>query len=120
MSNGGRLACTLAIVLLTGCAASNYAHQNFDETPAVTFVDPDTKQGYSIRNKPSENRMKMLLDLGGSMALLVAGKNAVPPIPLYEAAAMKFLAQAGRACTVTRSFEIIPSEVEVTYTCAAT
>ncbi len=62
--------------------------------------------------------MKMMLGTGSTMGMLVVGKNGVPPIPLYEAAAVKFLASQGRTCTVTRSFEIIMSEIEVDYACS--
>lgn len=103
--------------MLSGCAASNYAHQNFDMMDNAKFVDPDTKQEYYIRDKPAESRMKMMLGAGSTMGMLVVGKNGVPPIPLYEAAAVKFLASIGRTCSVTRSFEIIMSEIEIQYTC---
>lgn len=107
----------LALTMLGGCAASNYAHQNFDMAANQKFVDPDTRQEYYIRDKPSEGRLKMMLGAGSTMGMLVVGKNGVPPAPLYEAAAVKFLAGQGRNCTVTRSFEIVMSELEIQYAC---
>ena len=43
--------------------------------------------------------------------------DPVSPVPLYEQAAVKFLASQGRKCTVTRSFEIVMSELEIQYNC---
>lgn len=108
---------TLAFALC-GCAASNYAHQNFDMMENQKFIDPDTKQEYYIRDKPAETRLKVMLGAGSSVGMLFGGQNSVPPIPLYEAAAVKFLASQGRTCTVTRSFEIIMSEIEIGYACS--
>lgn len=106
-----------ALLILSGCAASNYAHKNFDSEPNQKFVDPDTKQEYYIRDKPNESRMKMMLGAGSSVGMLVGGRNSVPPAPLYEQAAVKFLATQGRTCSVTRSFEIVMSELEIQYDC---
>lgn len=107
----------VAALALGGCAASNYAHQNFDMAANQAFVDPETKQEFYIRDKPAEGRMKMMLGAGSSMGMLIVGRNGVPPKPLYDAAAVRFLAEQGRACTVTNSFEIVMSEIEVQYTC---
>jgi hypothetical protein len=104
-------------IALSGCAASNYAHQNFDTVANQKFVDPNTKQEYYIRDKPAEGRMKMMLGAGSSVGMLFGGQNSVPPTPLYEAAAVKFLASQGRTCTVSRSFEIVMSELEIQYSC---
>lgn len=107
----------LLLPLLGACTANTYAHKNFDVVDAVTYRDADLKMDFSIRDKPTESRLKMLLGLGGSVNLLLWGGNAVPPLPLYEQAAIRFLATQGRTCTVVRSFEIIKSEVEVDYNC---
>lgn len=108
----------LLLPLLVGCsAANNYAHDNFDMVDKAKFVDPDTSQEYYIQDKPAEGRMKMMLGAGTTMGMLVTGRNAVPPLPLYEAAAVRFLARYGRTCSATRSFEIVMSEVEVQYSC---
>ncbi len=106
-------------VALSGCAASTYAHQNFDMAAQQNFTDPDTKQVYYIRDKPAEGRMKLMLGGGAAYGLLVVGRNGVPPAQLFEQAAVKFLASQGRTCTSERSFEIIMGEMEVTYTCAS-
>jgi hypothetical protein len=83
----------------------------------VIYRDASNNE-YTIRDKPVESRLKMLMGLGGTAALLVGGRNAVPPMPLWEEAAISWLATTGRTCTVARSFEIIMGEVEIQYTCA--
>lgn len=105
-------------LLLSGCSADNYARESFGTVKPVKYVDADTRQGFFVFDKPSESRMKMMLDGATTGSMLLAGRNAVPPMPIYEAAGMRYLAQFGRHCTVTRSFEIVMSEVELQYVCS--
>lgn len=104
-------------LVLSGCTANSYAHKNFDKVEPVVYRHVATNNEYVIHDKPAENRMKMLMGIGGTMGLLLAGNNAVPPMPLWEDAAVAYLASVGRQCAITRSFEIIKGEVEVQYTC---
>lgn len=110
---------TAAVVLiaLSACTANQYAHKAFGDAPVEKFKDEATDLTYFIWDKPGEQRLKISMSLGGTLNMVMWGRNAVPPMPVFESAAVAFLATSDRACTITRSFEIIMGEVEMSYAC---
>lgn len=110
------LACA-AVAALAGCATSSYMGDNYPSQSFVKYTDPVSALNFKVSDRPAESKLLMTQGDSETAMLLISGQLGVPPIPMYEEAAVRWLAQTGRDCEVTRSVLIIQSQYEIIYDC---
>lgn len=108
-------------VALGGCASTNYIMEEYHGITVVEVKMPDDT--YRIFDKPAQSKLMATSSLGsafgqGLVAGVTAGTAGGPPKPLYEAAALQFLAENGRpGCRVVDAYLLARPQWEVKYDC---
>jgi hypothetical protein len=107
---------------LGGCGGLSYAAQEYTGVEVLTVQMPD--DNYRVFDKPAENKMMVTSSVGSALAqgagqgLLLNAIDNTPPKPLFEAAAIAFLAQSGRSsCRIIDAYLIVKPQYEIKYDC---
>jgi hypothetical protein len=107
---------------LGGCAGVSYIMQEYSGIERQTVQMPD--DNYWVFDKPAANKMMVTSSPGAAAAqgfgsgLLLNAVDNTPPKPLFEAAAITFLAQSGRAsCRIVDAYLLVKPQYEVKYDC---
>lgn len=116
------LVCALAL-MLGGCSAGlRYILDEYGGIPVREVALSDDT--YRVFDKPSASRMmvtssyRSALNQGLGKGALLGALDTTPPRPLFEAAAMAYLRETGRAsCRVTDAYLLVQPQFEVKYDC---
>lgn len=107
---------------LAGCASVNYIIDEYRGVPVMEVKMPDDT--YRVFDKPAQNKMMVTSSLssaagqGFARGLTFGAAPTDPPKPLFEAAALQFLNENGRAgCRVVDAYLLARPQWEVKYDC---
>lgn len=115
------MACGL---MLGGCGAGvQYVVDNYRGVELKTFEVPD-EDTYRVFDKPAENRLMITPSLGTAAAYgAVSGAtfgaaNVDGPKPIFERAALGYLASTGRTCRMLDGYIVARPQWEFKYDCS--
>jgi len=105
-----------------GCASVSYITQEYSGIEVQTVQMPD--DNYRVFDKPTASKMMVTSSLSSAMAqgfgqgLLLNAIDNTPPKPLFEQAAVAYLAQSGRpSCRIVDAYLLAKPQYEVKYDC---
>lgn len=117
-----RLLTVLIVPTLTGCAGISYIAEEYSGVPVEHVAMPDDT--YRVYDKPAQNKMSVSSSIGAAAAqgmgtgLAWGLVDNTPPKPRFDAAALQYLANTGRAgCRVVDSYLLVKPQFEVKYDC---
>lgn len=113
----------LPVLILTGCAGYGYALKHYSDVPLVKHETADGT--YRIFDKPHANRMMITPTIGSSIGgglargLTLGAVDASGPKPIFQDAALSYLAKTGRDCRILDGYVVVDPQWEFTYECAS-
>jgi hypothetical protein len=121
---GVRALVTVGALLVGGCAGMSYAVSEYQGISPVPF-DVAGDDTYRVFDKPASNKLMITPSIGRAMAMgagrgitLMAADTSVPK-PLYERAALGYLASTGRTnCRIVDGYLVIDPQWEFKYDCS--
>jgi len=113
-------------LVMAGCGAGvQYAMDNYRGVEVKNFqIEEPDGEIYRVFDKPAENRLMITPSLGTAAAYgAVSGAtfgaaNIDGPKPIFERAALAFLASTGRKCRVIDGYLIARPQWEFKYDCS--
>ena len=116
-------ALTLALVTasLAGCASISYITQHYRGIPPVEIATAhDT---FRVFDKPGDGRIMVTASLAAAAGqgfvggLMLNPAVAASPKPVYQEAAVRYLAATGRQCRISDGYLLIEPQWEFRYSC---
>lgn len=118
-----RLGAMALCAALGGCASVNYIMEEYQGIPIVEVKMPDDT--YRIFDKPAQSKLMVTPSMASAAGqgfvrgLTLGTAPTDGPKPLFEAAALQFLAENGRpGCRVVDAYLLARPQWEIKYDCS--